>query len=308
MKVQEKAGLSKQLMNYAIAERNVLRDNNHPYVVSLHCAFQTPTHLMLVMQFGPRGTLQQLLESEKRLEVETSRLYEAEVLLGVCHLHERQVVFRDLKPENVVLDEKGHCLLMDFGSSKLGVSRIDCTSTFCGTPHFLAPEILATKSHGLTVDIYGLGALLFTMLTGLPPFYHPDLNAVYADIKSAPLRCPAYVPQSASAFILQTMDRNPEKRAGAKCTADLRGHAFFAPFASSWDALMRREVELPERPSQAAREFWMKAGEKKLHLGDGAFPPSVEDITGLLGTSWHRGSSSKTVSGWDVPPAVAPLF
>lgn len=231
------------LLRYSMTERNVLSYIRHPYIVSLHYAFQTASHLVLVLEFCPNGNLQKLIESERRLQESLARIYTAEILLALCHLHERRIVYRDLKPENVVMDSEGHAKLTDFGLSKEGVAGLKGTQSFCGSLAFIAPEVLARKGHGHAVDNYGLGVLLFAMLTGMPPFYHPERHTLLVNIKTSRLRVPQHVGTSAGALIEGLMERDPVKRMGTNSTADVKSHAFFEHI--DWDALMRGEVPSP---------------------------------------------------------------
>jgi serine/threonine protein kinase len=244
MKVLQKTKImSNNLLRYAMTERNVLAYVHHPYIVRLHYAFQTPSHLVLVLQYCPRGNLQQLILREEELQESISQLYTAEILLALIHLHDRKTLFRDLKPENVVLDEKNHAMLTDFGLSKEGVAGSRGTKSFCGSVAFLAPEILLRRGHGHTVDIYNLGVLLYNMLTGLPPFYDRDQQTIFSNIKYKRLEVPEWVPRAASALIYATMEREPSRRLGAEHTTDVKNHIFFAEI--DFDAVMRREVPVP---------------------------------------------------------------
>ncbi|CAK9067684.1 unnamed protein product [Durusdinium trenchii] len=244
MKVLQKSRImGSNLLRYAVTERNILAYIQHPYIVSLHYAFQTTSHLVLVLQYCPGGNLQHLLTREKRLCETLTRFYAAEILLALIHLHERNTVFRDLKPDNVVLDETHHALLTDFGLSKEGVTQRG-TCSFCGSVAFLAPEILLRKGHNLTVDIYNLGVLVYDMLTGMPPFYHHDRETLFTHIKHAHLEVPLYVSRVARAFIEATMERDPSKRLGAHGTETVKDHVFF--METDFDMLMRREVPVPE--------------------------------------------------------------
>jgi len=245
MKVLQKSKIQKRnLQRYALSERNILSYVNHPYIVSLHYAFQTSSCLVMMLQFCPGGNLQQLISREKHLQDSVANMYTAEILLALCHLHERRIIFRDLKPENVVLDEERHAKLTDFGLSKEGVGDKGA-KTFCGSTAFLAPEILAHRQHNHTVDIYGLGVMTFNMLTGLPPFYHHDRETLFANIRRARLDVPAYVSPEALAFIKATMQREPEQRLGAQRTAAVLEHPYFEHL--DFDALFRRELPMPRQ-------------------------------------------------------------
>jgi serine/threonine protein kinase len=241
--LKKKAVMSGNLLRYAVTERNVLSYIRHPYMVSLHYAFQTRTYLVMVMQFAPHGNLQHLLDYKGKLPADLAQLYTAEILLGLIHLHARRIVFRDLKPDNVVLDGEYHACLTDFGLSKEGVSALHGTKSFCGSVAFLAPEILQRKGHRHTVDIYGLGVLLFDMLTGLPPFYHQDREKLYHNIKHARLVVPSDIPEDTADFIKATMNKEQSLRLGAHDSNDVKGHGYFDNV--DFEALMRREVEVP---------------------------------------------------------------
>jgi serine/threonine protein kinase len=243
MKIMEKSKVAKgSLLRYAVTERNVLSYIRHPYIVSLHYAFQTKQHLVLVLQYCPGGDLQKRISEERRIDEPRVRLWSAEVLTGLAHLHDRDIVYRDMKPENVVLDREGHCLLTDFGLSKEGVTAL--TQSFCGSLAFLAPEVLANRGHGHTVDIYGLGVLIFALLTGRPPFYDSSRERLINNIQGAALVIPPYVSNSAGDIIRGCMQREPRNRMGAAKTRDIQKHPFLAGL--DFDALLRREIPVPD--------------------------------------------------------------
>lgn len=244
MKIQQKARICNQnLMRYAVTERNVLSYIRHPYIVSMSYAFQTVSNLVLVLQYCSQGDMSELLDRYRTLTEDMTRVYAAEILTALCYLHDREVVYRDLKPENVVIDEDGHSMLTDFGLSKQGVAGKMDTKTLCGTVEFMAPEILQRRGHGSAVDIYGLGALTFACLTGQPPFYHHDRKVIMSKITKAPLLLPSHLSDEAQSVIKQTMAREPSERLGAEKTSDVKGHAFFETL--DFGALMRREVPVP---------------------------------------------------------------
>jgi serine/threonine protein kinase len=172
MKVLSKAKImSHSLKRYALTERNILSSIDHPFIVKLQYAFQTTDKLFLVLEYCPGGDLSEYLQLEKTFNEDKTRLYAAEILLGLEELHRRDIIFRDLKPDNVVLDAEGHALLTDFGLSKEGVSDESQTKSFCGSYAYLAPEMLSRDGHGKSVDWYLFGVVIFEMLTGSPPYY-----------------------------------------------------------------------------------------------------------------------------------------
>jgi len=244
MKVLQKSKVvSGNLLNYVVTERNILSFIHHPYIVRLHYAFQTSSNLVLVLSFCPNGNLQAMITKQKSLEENLARLYAAEILLALCHLHVRNIIFRDLKPDNVVMDVQFHALLTDFGLSKQGVVGLKGTRSYCGSPAFIAPEILQRRGHGKTVDIYGLGVLLHHMLVGMPPFYNPDRGTLESNIKFKRLTIPSKVGEDAKNLILSVMERDPAKRLGAADTADVQSHAFFE--SVDFAALLAREIPVP---------------------------------------------------------------
>eukprot|EP00913_Durusdinium_trenchii_P002285 g2109.t1 len=200
--------------------------------VSLQYAFQTQKHLVLVMQFCPGGNLQQLIQRYRggrdRFPPPLAQLYLGEVLLALKHLHARKIIYRDLKPDNVVLDTQGHALLTDFGLSKDGVQRHLGTRTHCGSVAYIAPEVLLRQKYNHTVDIYNLGVLLYNMLIGLPPFFHHEKEILQRNIMYAPLDLPRAVSFAARSFIHGTMVREPRNRLGASSTDELQRHDYFA--------------------------------------------------------------------------------
>jgi serine/threonine protein kinase len=279
------------LLRYAVTERNVLSYIHHPYIVSLHFAFQTPAYLVLVLQYCPGGNLQQLIKRARRLPGPLTQFYTAEILLALIHLHQRNIVFRDLKPDNIVIDEEGHAILTDFGLSKEGVMHLHGTRSFCGSVAFLAPEILQRSGHGHTVDVYGLGVLLFDMYTGLPPFYHPDRTTLCNNIMAAQLHVPEYVPRVAASLIEALMEREPSKRLGAVKTSDVKGHPYFA--GVDFEGLMNRELSPPSVAASiaAAPQFPRQPTERPLN-------PFIATTGDNRRHAGRHGGTHLGVSGW----------
>lgn len=141
------------------------------------------------------GELFYLLHQRGRMQERQAKFYFAEILLGLEFIHSKGIVYRDLKPENVLLDIDGHIKLADFGLSKYLPSLMSLTNSFCGSPEYMSPEMLNGQGHGFAVDYYSLGAILFEMLTGLPPFYSTDRMQMYQDIVDSNLSYPDYLNQ-----------------------------------------------------------------------------------------------------------------
>ena len=136
----------------------------------------------MILEYCPGGDLGKVLEQEKRFDEARARIYLAEILLALEDLHKRDIIFRDLKPDNVVLDAQGHALLTDFGLSKEGVLDNQAANSFCGSVAYLAPEMLKRSGHGKSVDWYLLGVLLYEMLVGMPPYFNRDRDQLVSNI------------------------------------------------------------------------------------------------------------------------------
>jgi len=158
------------------------------------------------------------------------------------------VIYRDLKPENILLDHSGHVCLTDFGLSKdLGPDNEDA-HTFCGTPEYLAPEIVMNLGHGKAVDWWALGILLYELTVGIPPFYSQNVNEMYRKIQEAPLLFPPNLSNSCKDLITKLLERDPKKRLGSSANdyKDIQKHAFFKSI--DWQKLYNKEIEAPYKP------------------------------------------------------------
>lgn len=295
MKVLRKSKIiGRNLVRYAMTERNLLSYIRHPNIVRLHFAFQTPSSLVLVLQFCSGGTLASLIAQEGRFSEELAQFYTAEIFLAIEHLHERQVVYRDLKPDNVVMDEGRHAILTDFGLSKEGIELGRGTKSFCGSVAYLAPEILSRSGHGLLVDLYGIGVLLFEMLVGHPPYYSRDRDTLFRNIATASLAVPSHVSPRASSLITGLMQRVPAQRLGAHCRSEVREHLFFQGL--DFGKVLRRELAVP----QLRRT---RASSKDHSPGDGGVgkTPPHSPFEGRFEAQVRRtwSSSSQDIAGWE---------
>lgn len=184
MKIINKKYLIKnQQLRYAVTECNVLKQAKHPFIITLHYAFQTPDHLYMILDYCPGGDLSYHIV-RNLFEEDEARFFIAELILAIEHLHDMNVIYRDLKPENILIDSEGHIRLADFGLAKENVSDNKIAQSFCGSPAYLAPEMVNRRGVGKAADIYGIGAVLYEMISGTPPFYAHDLNTMYKNIAS----------------------------------------------------------------------------------------------------------------------------
>jgi serine/threonine protein kinase len=229
MKVMRKEDVFKRnQVRHTITERNLLQMVRHPFIVPLHYAFHDANSLYLVMELQVGGELFFHLRREGAFAEPRVRLYAAEILLALDALHAAGYVYRDLKPENVLLNGNGHVCLSDFGLAKAAVTALDSGGvTFCGTPSYMAPEVLLGTGHGIAVDWWSFGTLIFEMIAGAPPFYSRNLHVMYRSILGGELRWPGCIGRAARALLEGLLDRDPLRRLGAKGSAQVQRAAFF---------------------------------------------------------------------------------
>jgi len=249
MKMLRKENVVKRnQVEHTRAERNVLETVCHPFIVTLYYAFQTPKKLYLVMEYCPGGELFFHLSRAGCFSEGRTRFYVAEVTSAIAYLHRMSVIYRDLKPENLLIDAEGHCKVTDFGLSKEGIEDNHSAMTMCGTPEYLAPEILDKRGHGKAVDWYSVGALTYEMLTGLPPFYTKDRQKLFERIRRSELEYPDTVSRLAKTFLQALLQRDPDRRLGGHSGGEeVKNHAFFQSL--DWVALEERRVKPPFTPS-----------------------------------------------------------
>lgn len=216
--------ISRSEVAHTLAERSVLAQINNPFIVPLKFSFQSPEKLYLVLAFVNGGELFHHLQKEQRFDINRSRFYAAELLCALECLHGFGVIYRDLKPENILVDYVGHIALCDFGLCKLDMKDEDKTNTFCGTPEYLAPELLHGQGYTKAVDWWTLGVLLYEMLTGLPPFYDENTNEMYRKILAEPLHFPGpeIVPPAARDLLTKLLDRDATKRLGTNGASEIK--------------------------------------------------------------------------------------
>ncbi|KAF6760378.1 kinase-like domain-containing protein [Ephemerocybe angulata] len=235
-------------ITHILAERTVLALVNNPFIVPLKFSFQNPDKLYLVMSFVNGGELFYHLQREGKFDEDRSRFYAAELLCALEHLHGFNVVYRDLKPENILLDYTGHIALCDFGLCKLNMSETEKTNTFCGTPEYIAPELLESQGYTKTVDWWTLGVLLYEMMTGLPPFYDENVNTMYQRILSDPLNFPPDISAEAKSVMTGLLQRDPTRRLGVNGGEEIKRHPFFAKYID-WNRLLAKKIQPPFKPS-----------------------------------------------------------
>ena len=237
--------LSQNLIKYVRAERNVLSITNHPFIVKLYFAFQTMNRLFLILEYCPGGDLSKHLFFEKKFCESRAKFYICEVLLALENLHKRNIIFRDLKPDNVVLDEEGHCKLTDFGLSKEGVSDFQAAKSFCGSIAYLAPEMIKKQGHGKSVDWYLLGVLFYEMIVGITPYFSNNKEQIFFNIENAELRIPQFVSKDAANLLRKLLEKDPLKRIGSsdKDAEEIKEDPYFKDI--NWDDVYNKKNEPP---------------------------------------------------------------
>ncbi|KAF9476544.1 AGC/Akt protein kinase [Pholiota conissans] len=238
-------------ITHTLAERLVLAQVDSPFIVPLKFSFQSEQKLYLVLAFVNGGELFHHLQREQRFDEERARFYSAELLLALEHLHELDVVYRDLKPENILLDYTGHIALCDFGLCKLNMKDNEKTNTFCGTPEYLAPEILSGNGYDKSIDWWTLGVLLYEMLAGLPPFYDEVTDKMYEKILNDPLVFGEEFKPEAQSILTALLNRDPTRRLGVKGAEEIKKHPFFGKHID-FKLLAKKKTQPPFKPSVAS--------------------------------------------------------
>ena len=242
MKCLSKGSLHKRKqLKYAISEIKIMKRLEHPFILTLHYAFQTPTEIYLILDYCPNGDLLDLIEKRQKIDEQTSKFYLAEIILALEYLHSKDIIYRDLKPANILLDEEGHVKLADFGLAKENVNSSNPARTLAGTPAYLPPETLNQQGTSKPADIYGLGPLLYEMLTGMPPYYSKDLDQLFTSIKQAHISFPPFVSIPARDLIISVMNKIPERRPTINA---LKHFPFF--WKQDWDALKAKRIKPPK--------------------------------------------------------------
>ncbi|XP_036194332.1 serine/threonine-protein kinase Sgk3 isoform X14 [Myotis myotis] len=190
------------------------------------------------------------LQRERSFPEHRARFYAAEIASALGYLHSIKIVYRDLKPENILLDSVGHVVLTDFGLCKEGIAISDTTTTFCGTPEYLAPEVIRKQPYDNTVDWWCLGAVLYEMLYGLPPFYCRDVAEMYDNILHKPLNLRPGVSLTAWSILEELLEKDRQNRLGAKEDfLEIQNHPFFESL--SWTDLVQKKIPPPFNPNVA---------------------------------------------------------
>jgi tRNA A-37 threonylcarbamoyl transferase component Bud32 len=226
-------------------EVQILKQVEHPSLVRLMLHFQDKKHNCVLMEFVNGGDLQGRLWREGSLPVADCRFYVGEIVLALAFLHSKYIVYRDLKPENLLFTCQGHIKVIDFGFAKL--IRAD-TWTVCGTPEYCAPEIILASGHGRWVDWWSVGVLTFELLAGHRPFRGDSVKAIFEQVLKGHVDCPSHFEASACGFIGELLEKDRDKRLGCSKNGveDIQRHRWFGD--TDFEALLSRAVPPPYVP------------------------------------------------------------
>ncbi|KAL8658338.1 MAG: hypothetical protein Q9226_001082 [Calogaya cf. arnoldii] len=243
--------VKQQLVEQTNTERAILESiNRHPYVVKLYYAFQDQEKLYLILEYAQGGELFTRMMTEGMFPEGTAAFYMAEMILALDHLHNTVgVVYRDLKPENCLLDADGHLLLTDFGLSKVAVDGDYRCRSMTGTLEYMAPEVIQQQSYGPEVDWWSFAVLGYEMLAGGSPFRAPNDAKIQEKIIKTKLVLPFFMSVDAKDLLTRLLRKKPKERLGARMPKDLhiiKGHRFFRKI--DWNKLQKRQVEPPFKP------------------------------------------------------------
>ncbi|CAI7672596.1 unnamed protein product [Penicillium pancosmium] len=271
MKVLKKAQVVKmKQIEHTNDERRMLNRVRHPFLVTLWGTWQDSRNLYMVMDFVEGGELFSLLRKSQRFPNPVAKFYAAEVTLALEYLHQHQVIYRDLKPENLLLDRHGHLKITDFGFAK---EVPDITWTLCGTPDYLAPEVVSSKGYNKSVDWWSLGILIFEMLCGFTPFWDSGSPVrIYENILKGKVKYPPYLHDDAVDLLSQLITADLTKRLGNLHGGpdDVKNHAWFAEV--TWDRLARKDIDAPYIPpirgGQGDASQYDKYPEETEHYGN----------------------------------------
>jgi len=226
-------------------EKNLLALCQHPFIIRLISTFQDEDHLYMLLELCLGGELFSRLQKSGPMREDAARFYAGCVVSAFCYLHQRRIAYRDLKPENLLLDAKGYIKLVDFGFAKQILDHR--TLTLCGTPEYLAPEIILNKSHDIGVDWWTCGILIYELISGRPPFQDADPMKLYGKISNGTFRMSPRFSDDVRALLTKLIEVDPEKRIGAStCGKEVKEQPWFSHI--NFEKLEARSMQAPFIP------------------------------------------------------------
>ncbi|CAD8068434.1 unnamed protein product [Paramecium sonneborni] len=277
MKLIEKKPIMQQnKQNIIQNERDIMFNLNHPFIVKMQYAFESRRYLVFVLEYCSGGELFYLLRKVKRMSEEEAFFYFAEICLGMKNLHDNNIIYRDIKPENILIDFDGHVRIADFGLSKPHMENEDVAYSFCGSPEYMAPEMLLKQGHTFQLDLYCLGALLYELITGLPPFYSRNTDEIYQKILNQKLSFPSQIPMSSllKDLLSNLLAKTPKKR------IDNIDSLLKHPWMTQWSEknlykdLLLKKIEPPFKPDFFSFNF----DEEEFGKGENEFLSQIRPL------------------------------
>ncbi|XP_017083530.1 RAC serine/threonine-protein kinase [Drosophila eugracilis] len=240
--------IQKDEVAHTLTESRVLKTTNHPFLISLKYSFQTNDRLCFVMQYVNGGELFWHLSHERIFTEDRTRFYGAEIISALGYLHSQGIIYRDLKLENLLLDKDGHIKVADFGLCKEDITYGRTTKTFCGTPEYLAPEVLDDNDYGQAVDWWGTGVVMYEMICGRLPFYNRDHDVLFTLILVEEVKFPRNITDEAKNLLAGLLAKDPKKRLGGgkDDVKEIQAHPFFASI--NWTDLVLKKIPPPFKP------------------------------------------------------------
>nr|XP_054600514.1 microtubule-associated serine/threonine-protein kinase 3 isoform X1 [Nothobranchius furzeri] len=282
-KINKQNLMLRNQIQQAFVERDILTFAENPFVVSMYCSFETRRHLCMVMEYVEGGDCATLLKNMGPLPVDMARMYFAETVLALEYLHNYGVVHRDLKPDNLLVTSMGHIKLTDFGLSKVGLMNMTTNlyeghiekdarefsdKQVCGTPEYIAPEVILRQGHGKPVDWWAMGIILYEFLVGCVPFFGDTPEELFGQVISDEINWPEgedAPPPDAQELITLLLRQNPLERLGTGGAAEVKQHQFFHNL--DWNGLLRQKAEfIPQLESEDDTSYFDTRSERYHHL------------------------------------------
>lgn len=240
--------IQKDEVAHTITENDVLKKTKHPFLTALRYSFQTADRVCFVMEYANGGELFFHLSRVRSFSEDRTRFYGAEIVSALGYLHSEGIIYRDLKLENLLLDKDGHIKIADFGLCKVNITYGRTTKTFCGTPEYLAPEVLEDTDYGPAVDWWGTGVVLYEMVCGRLPFYNRDHDVLFSLILEEEVRFPRALSAACRSLLAALLCKEPARRLGAgpDDAHEIMTHPFFA--AINWADLVAKKIPPPFKP------------------------------------------------------------
>uniref|UniRef100_A0A663ELX7 non-specific serine/threonine protein kinase n=1 Tax=Aquila chrysaetos chrysaetos TaxID=223781 RepID=A0A663ELX7_AQUCH len=282
-KINKQNLILRNQIQQAFVERDILTFAENPFVVSMFCSFETKRHLCMVMEYVEGGDCATLLKNIGALPVDMARMYFAETVLALEYLHNYGIVHRDLKPDNLLITSMGHIKLTDFGLSKIGLMSLTTnlyeghiekdTREFldkqvCGTPEYIAPEVILRQGYGKPVDWWAMGVILYEFLVGCVPFFGDTPEELFGQVISDEIAWPEgddALPPDAQDLIAKLLRQNPLERMGTGSAFEVKQHRFFKDL--DWNGLLRQKAEfIPQLESEDDTSYFDTRSERYQHL------------------------------------------